>query len=748
MRTLEILARQQMLQGKQELMNDSPLQRFFNRQLEKWDDARNRYHDLRNVKTRELAVGASSIQVQWNPARIGSTGAKIDAKTIAERPCFLCEQNRPKEQVKKSIDSQYDLLVNPFPILPIHFTIPSVKHEPQLIRESYGEIHKLLNDYPELMVFYNGPKCGASAPDHAHFQAGTSGLLPLQLAWRRLSRNLTKIMSLNDDEDISLVEEYPCPALLIRSRSQYGDEQLFLRLYDALPQREDETEPMMNIVSWRHDDEYLSVVFPRRKHRPDCYYAEGGNQFLISPGALDMAGLIITPRQEDFERITPETALSILHEVSLSKDELQQVISRLQEKAQPSGARLQLSKEPTVSVGIVSTGKISFSLNGDYMAKGEEISGPQTVEFSEGGILWRGTQYRHLTFRPQTADASFSLNDVTIGVNFHWERQETQVFEGTLRIVVEADKIVAINELPVERYLTSVISSEMSATASKEFLKAHAVISRSWLLAQVEKRQKHENGDDSFFSFIKKEDEIIRWYDREDHTIFDVCADDHCQRYQGITKASAPQVAEAIAETRGQVLAYDGEICDARFHKCCGGETEEFQFCWEDTPKPYLVSFHDPYCNTNDQHILSRVLNDYDQETPDFYRWTVEYTQEELSELVSRKLKEDFGLITDLIPLDRGKSGRIWRLKIVGTKKTLTIGKELEIRRALSETHLLSSAFDVEKQGDRFILHGKGWGHGVGLCQVGAAVMGEQGKTYEEILLFYYRNAEIQRLYE
>ena len=738
-----------MLQGKQELMNDSPLQRFFNRQLERWGDARKRYHDLRNVKTRELVVGASSIQVQWNPARMVSTGASIDKQTIQERPCFLCEQNRPKEQFKKSIDSQYDLLVNPFPILPTHFTIPSVKHRPQLIREAYGEIHKLLEEYPELMVFYNGPKCGASAPDHAHFQAGTSGRLPLQKSWKRLSHNLTQIISLNDDENISLIEDYPCPALLIRSRSQYGDEQLFLRLYEALPQHEDESEPMMNIVSWRKDEEYYSVVFLRGKHRPDCYYAEGADQFIISPGALDMAGLIITPRQEDFERLTPEKALGILSEVSLSKDQLQQVIDHLKANAQVSTLNSQLSteKEPTITVGIVSAEKISFVLNGDYMAKGEAITGPQTVEFCEGGIVWRGTQYRNLTFTPQASEASFTLNDVTIGVNFHWERQQKQTFEGTLNIVVEADKIVAINELPLERYLMSVISSEMSATAPLEFLKAHSVISRSWVLAQMEKRRRHKDGADSFFSFIKKDDEIIRWYDREDHTIFDVCADDHCQRYQGITNASNPNVAEAIAETRGQVLTYDGDICDARFHKCCGGDTEEFQYCWEDAPKPYLMSFHDPYCNTNDQHILSQVLNDYDQETPDFYRWTVEYSRAELSELIARKLNADFGEILDLVPLDRGKSGRIWRLKIVGTKKTLTIGKELEIRRALSETHLLSSAFDVEQQGDRFILKGKGWGHGVGLCQVGAAVMSFQGKTYDEILLFYYRGAEIKHLY-
>jgi SpoIID/LytB domain protein len=681
-----------------------------------------------------------------------STGASIDKKTLAERPCFLCEQNRPKEQFKKSIDSQYDLLVNPYPILPIHFTIPSVKHEPQLIRESYGEIHKLLEEYPELMVFYNGPKCGASAPDHAHFQAGTSGTLPLQKSWKRLSHHLLKIVELNEGEDISLIEEYPCPAMLIRSRSQYGDEQLFRRLYEALPQKDDEVEPMMNIVSWRYHDEYLSVVFLRAKHRPDCYYAEGDSQYIISPGALDMAGLFITPRQEDYERLSPERALSILAEVSLSKDEVQQVIERLKsteaKKQSALNSQFATRKEPNVTVGIITADKITFTLNKSYVAKGEVITGPQTVEFSEGGILWRGTQYRNLTFTPQSDDASFELQDVTIGVNFHWERQQTQTFEGTLRIVVEADKIVAINELPVERYLASVISSEMSATASPEFLKAHAVISRSWLLAQMEKRRQHENGSDSFFSFIKKDDELIRWYDREDHTIFDVCADDHCQRYQGISHARNQHVEEAVSLTRGQILTYDGDICDARFHKCCGGVTEEFQYCWEDTPKPYLVSVQDPWCNTTDKHILSQVLNDYDQETPDFYRWTVDYTQEQLSELVSRKLNIDFGTITDLVPLEKGKSGRICRLMIVGTKKTFTIGKELEIRRALSETHLLSSAFDIEKTPSGFRLHGRGWGHGVGLCQIGAAVMGEQGKTYEEILLYYYRGAEIQSLYD
>ena len=756
LRTLEIQARQQLLQGKLDLLPDSPLQRFFNRQLERWEEVRQRYRELRGVQTRELAVGASSVMVQWNPARIVSTGAKIDAKTLSQRPCFLCEQNRPAEQVKKTVGSQYELLVNPYPILPQHFTIPSTEHKPQLIYDVYGEIYKLLDEYPELTVFYNGPQCGASAPDHAHFQAGTTGILPLQQAWQRLSRNLTTMISLNDNEDLSLIDDYPTTAFVIRSRSSYGGEQLFRRLYEAMPGNQ--PEPMMNIVSWRKGEEYLAVVFPRKKHRPDCYYADGKAQYIISPGALDMAGLIITPRQEDFERITPAVALDILQEISLSGDDLQALINRLKEQTTPQQSPLadnlsplssHLSKEPNVSVGIVTAQKIGFTLNAPYTAKGETLTGEQAVELSEGGILWRGQQYRELTFVPTAPDASFSLKDVTIGSGFHWERQEMQTFSGVLHLVVDADQLVAINELPVESYLASVISSEMSATASKEFLKAHAVISRSWLLAQMEKRrQLNENNQTGFFSFQKKDDEMIRWYDREDHTIFDVCADDHCQRYQGITRQTNPQVEQAIAETRGQILMYDGDICDARFSKCCGGQTEEFQYCWEDTPKPYLISFADPYCDTHDKHILAQVLNDYDQETPDFYRWTVKYTQEELSELINRKLKDDFGQITDLQPRERGKSGRIWKLRITGTKKTLTIGKELEIRRALSETHLYSSAFDVERTPDGdFILHGRGWGHGVGLCQIGAAVMGEQGKTYDEILLFYYRGAEIQQIY-
>lgn len=785
LRTMELKARQHMLQGKADIMEDSSISRFFNRQLEVWTDARHRFRDLKHVETRQFS---DQLKLQWNPARIVSTGAKIDEKTLGERPCFLCDKNRPKEQMSKQIDEKFHLLVNPFPILPVHFTIPARKHQPQLIYKNYGEMHRFISLHSDLMVFYNGPKCGASAPDHLHFQAGTNGILPLQTNWQRLSRNLTDIISLNDEEKISVVRDFIVPAFVIISKSAESDEALFRRLYKAMSQRGDETEPMMNIISWRKGEEFISVVIPREKHRPEAYFAEGDAQFVVSPGALDMSGLIITPREEDFRKLTEEKALSLLQECGVSEEKMNVIIAKLkasknaEDAAEASSTLYNKGKQPDVTVGIVSAQKIHFSLNKPYLAKGEKVLGEQVVEFSEGGVLWNGNQYSQLTFHPQSADASFSLSGVTIGVNFHWERKETQTFLGTLRFVVESDKIVAINELPVEKYLESVISSEMSATSSLELLKAHAVISRSWLLAQMKKRREVAESGNNFFSFTKKEDMLIRWYDREDHTLFDVCADDHCQRYQGITKETSPHVAEAIRQTKGQILMDGEEICDARFSKCCGGITEEFQYCWEDTPKTYLTAVRDialgvehtlpnltneeeaekwirfnppAFCNTQDKKILSEVLNDYDQETVNFYRWKETLSQEKLQQLIADKLKMDLGAILDMKAVERGKSGRISKLQIIGTEKIFTIGKELEIRRTLSDSHLLSSAFVVDKydkdeQGvpQRFELIGAGWGHGVGLCQIGAAVMGEQGYHYDAILLHYYQGAEIKKLYK
>ena len=412
---------------------------------------------------------------------------------------------------------------------------------------------------------------------------------------------------------------------------------------------------------------------------------------------------------------------------------------------------------PLVSVGIVGAESITFTLNG----YGEDGSS-RTATIHNGLIQYDGKAHTRLCFKPQSPDDSFSLMDVVIGVNFHWQRLETQTFRGSLRLLADGGKIWAINDLPVEDYLESVISSEMSAQSSLPLLMAHAVISRSWLMSQID-------GNTAPNTQASHGDAFIRWYDHTDHTLFDVCADDHCQRYQGITKETSPNVAEAIRRTRGELLTYGDEICDARFSKCCGGAMEEFQYCWDDTPKPYLKGIGDTpeatildltveenarqwilsspksFCNTTDKRILSQVLNDYDQETTDFYRWRVSYTQEELSKLVEKKLGAGLGTITDMRPLKRGTSGRICELRITGTKKTIVVGKELEIRRALSESHLYSSAFVVEKQGDTFTLIGAGWGHGVGLCQIGAAVMGDKGYAYDEILRHYYPGAEIEK---
>lgn len=781
--------------------SDSASTRFLDRQLDLWPETLTRYRALSNVQTKHL----DEIKAQFNPARMVSTGAKIDKASLTQRPCFLCEANRPKEQLQHLIYNKEDyglenkdyglenkdyglenknerepslaLLTNPFPILPEHFTLPSPTHEPQAIKDKYALIHRVTELYPELMVFYNGPRCGASAPDHMHLQAGTSGIVPLQSIIKEQSDNLIPVFSINENEGITLLKDNYCPVFVIRSQSEKADLQLFHRLYeamkatcpipyiDALP----DEEPMMNILAWREEATRISVIIPRRKHRPDCYTAEGDAQYIISPGALDMAGLIITPRKEDYERLTTEKAHAILAEVGITSEIAEAVAhevlcpSSLQAEASPTLKTIYSEDEtPEVKVGIISAERIEFSLNAPYSAKGKDVSGPQVVEISEGGILWNGNHYSHLTFHPSSEEASFTISDVVIGINFHWERKQNQTFLGTLRLVVEEDKICAINELPVERYLESVISSEMSATSSLELLKAHAVISRSWLLAQIEKRKRLKDTADSFFSFTKREDSLIRWYDREDHTIFDVCADDHCQRYQGITNAHNPVVLEAVQATSGQILVYNGEICDTRFSKCCGGVTEEYQYCWENITMPYLKSVKDPYCNTSDKHILSQVLNGYDQETLDFYTWRVEYSQRELQQLITEKTKMQFGDIIALEAVERGKSGRISMLKIIGTERSFTIGKELEIRKTLSTSHLYSSDFEVERLDDekciisdadsttipaRFILKGRGWGHGVGLCQIGAAVMGEKGFKYDAILLHYYTGAEIAKAY-
>ena len=821
------------------------LDTFYDEQLREWPLARNNHEALAQVWSRELTSDKLStpLRVQCNPARIVSTGASIDKASIAARPCFLCAANRPKEQRALPLNEDFEWLVNPYPILPHHYTIAAKRHRPQRILDAYDAMIQATLELPEeYVVFYNGPKCGASAPDHLHLQAG-------------------------------VFDPTFCMAQTAYATYRVVSREAFMALYESMPIVEDEDEPRMNVIAFRKGEQVSIIVIPRRAHRPRCYAAEGDRHYLISPGTLDMGGLIITPRIEDYERLTTAQALDILCEVGIRTEPtidvgiMQGKEIRFEAPSTPPDGELTDTKIPTHQTYTATIRKDAETGNAYIVisdGREEHIYGDSVMLESPLGVEEAPT---------------FSLHGVTIGKEFHWQQQETQTFQGALILRIIEGELHAINRIAIEDYLTSVIASEMSGTSSVELLKAHAVISRSWLLAQIasplplprrgdsegtnnkviptiEKyktahpdiysllkenaleqkrypteaerclweilrankmghrfRRQHIVGDfivdficlplnliievdgeyhnnpkqqeadhlrDSILNqagytilrFTNEEvignienvihritsamtespllgrgrGEAIKWYDREAHTHFDVCADDHCQRYQGISRKVTPHVHEAIRATRGIVLSYDGEVCDARFSKCCGGITELYESCWDDTPHPYLSVVHDPFCNTNDPKILSEVLNHYDQST-DFYRWTVQYTQEELSELVRRRGGFDYGDIIDLIPIERGPSGRIIRLQIVGTKGTRIIGKELEIRRTLSETHLYSSAFEVEKEGDTFVLHGSGWGHGVGLCQIGAAVMGAKGYKYDEILHHYYPNAELSEWY-
>ena len=739
------------------------LDMFFKSQLDQWDTARKSHEALSKVWVRKLdsPKQPAPLRVQCNPARLVSTGANIDKASIAARPCFLCAVNRPEEQHGLALNEEFEWLVNPYPILQEHYTIAAKQHCPQRFLDAYEamiQATKLLSE--EHIVFYNGPKCGASAPDHLHLQAGRSNGVPLV----EYARGITA------ESSIQAIAPFGYMVYLIHDAE---DANTLNKLYQSLPIPEGEYEPRMNVVAYRKDGKVCLLVIPRRAHRPRCYHDEGEAKFLISPGALDMCGLIITPRAEDYERLTAARAADILCEV---------------------GVRT----EPTIDVGIMQGKEIVFTINEGplhsprggayrhrekdacYIGKDRQLtllpatycaSLQEDIANGKSYIVIKGENTEHIVEDSVmfAASPTFTLHGVTIGKDFHWQQQEIQTFQGALNLRIIDGELHAINRIAIEDYLTSVIASEMSGTSSVELLKAHAVISRSWLLAQIGKAPKlkiensklkvgqasHESDSqkgstpeaNSQFSTLNFQ--FIKWYDREAHTHFDVCADDHCQRYQGVSRKVTPQVYEAIRATRGIVLSYEGEVCDARFSKCCGGRTELYESCWDDTPHPYLSVVDDPYCNTDDPKILSEVLNHYDQST-DFYRWTVQYTQAELSDLVRRRSGFDYGDITDLIPIERGPSGRIVRLQIVGTKATRIIGKELEIRRTLSETHLYSSAFEVEKVeglSPTFILHGRGWGHGVGLCQIGAAVMGAKGYNYKEILHHYYPEAELTEWY-
>ena len=745
-------------------MKEDIINKFVGDQLSRWPLACDNFRALKNVEVKEVEVGGLEVKLQFNPARMISSAAKLRKEDIAQRKCFLCRENRPPEQIMMKFEGRkgkkYHILVNPYPIFPDHLVIAMNRHVDQSIWHRYVDMLDLARKYQDYTFFYNGPKSGASAPDHHHFQGAPAGLIPLENDVDRLFGNLDlgiepslEYLTSVQDAHLYHYRKFTTGVFALRAETAKSAAKLFYRLMDCADIPDGEPEPLFNLFTYYRDGEFRSIVVFRSRHRSHHYFSDGPDHLTMSPGCADMGGVFIVPVKEEFDKMTPELLSEMVEEVSVTKEEEDRMIWRL------------TRTQPMLEVGIMTADEIVFEILSDG-------AGPRTASVREGKIEYGGALFDELFFDAETlstqfAEPSFILHDVTIGVGFHWERKEDQRFAGALKIILDSGRLTAVNVIGVEDYLLSVISSEMSASASEEFLKAHAVISRSWVMARIASSHSASPscvpegvGDvpslmtELDLRFNVKEDcvrsgihEYVKWYDHEDHKSFDVCADDHCQRYQGLTRATGDKVRRAIDVTWGQVLMHGGTLCDARFSKCCGGVMESFSTCWADVDHPYLRPLPDtegyakdavPFCASADKRILAQVLNDYDMETVDFYRWHEEYDIDVLSERISRKSGVVIGTLLSMEPLERGHSGRISRLKIVGTESTLIVGKELEIRRILSESHLKSSAFDVTFKDGKVILDGSGWGHGAGLCQIGAAVMADRGFTYKEILSHYY----------
>ena len=683
------------------------LQKFIKDQLSVWPLAAANFRALKTVRTKDVKVGDMTAKVQFNPCRVASTSADTSPEAIAARPCFLCEDTRHPEQFHIKFEGRkgrgYNIQLNPYPIFPDHLVLARDVHTPQTIWHVFVDMMDFARKYPDYIVTYNGPHSGASAPDHMHFQAFHHGCLPLQAAIDKFLDKAGEPIASVQDAGLYHYTGYVRGVYALKADTPKSLAKLFYWLVDCVEIPEGEPEPRLNLFTYRHGSEYRCFVTVRARYRSHHYFAQGADHLMISPGAADMGGMFIAPHEEDFDKVDSRLMAEMMDEVCISEYDERMIEWRL------------TRKQRTIDVGIMSAPEITFEMISDG-------AGPQKVRWKDGRIEYNGNLYDELVFDSVTrstvfATPSFILYGVTIGIDFHWQRQQTQQFAGQLRFIVQGNMVTAVNRVGIENYLLSVISSEMKSSATLEFLKAHAVISRSWVLTNLKRT----------------------------HSDFDVCADDHCQRYQGLTLAVGRNVRRAIDQTWGQVLTYDGQICDTRFSKCCGGRSELFSTCWEDEDYPYLQSVEDPYCDTHDHEILSTVLNDYDMETGDFHDWEVRYPLPELSSLVARRTGVDFGTIQSFEVLERGVSGRIKSLRITGTKASKVIFKELAIRRALSESHLKSSAFDIIWEGDVVILRGKGWGHGVGLCQIGAAVMAAQGHDYKEILKFYYKGAQVSQ---
>lgn len=685
------------------------LNKFIKDQLSVWQLASSNFRALKTAPSREVDVFGLKCRIQYNPRRVISSTADTSPAAIASRKCFLCADNRPKEQFHLGFEGRkgrnYHIQINPYPIFRGHLVIVRDEHIPQEIWHHFPDMLDFAARYKDYLVFYNGPSSGASAPDHLHFQAIPKHNLPLEEVVDEFLDHPGEPLATVKDASLYKFAGYARGVFALKATTSKSLAKLFYRLLDCTDRGKGEEEPMFNLYAYVKNSEYRTIVVMRSAKRSHHFYSEGADHLTISPGAADIAGLFVAPFREDYDKADTALLEELLSEVCISEDEQNMIVWRL------------TRHQEKISVGLLSAKEIRFEIISDG-------AGPQTVKWHDGRISYNGMLYDELYFDSMTlstlfAEASFILYDVVIGIDFHWQQKRTFKYAGGLKFIVEGDRITAVNCIGMEDYLMSVISSEMKSSASIELLKAHAVISRSWLKARL---KDHKAG----------------------HEHFDVCADDHCQRYQGLTMAVGDDVCRAVDRTWGQVLEYGGDICDTRYSKCCGGRTELFSTCWEDVDLPYLQSVEDPFCDCENSSILSQVLNDYDLHTADFHDWTVQYTTDELSELVRARTGIDFGTIVAIEAVERGPSGRIKYLRITGTIREEVIGKELAIRKALSSSHLKSSAFEIEKTPDGFTFKGRGWGHGVGLCQIGAAAMAAQGYDYRQILSHYYVGAEIK----
>lgn len=685
------------------------LNKFIKDQLSVWQLASSNFRALKTAPSREVDVFGLKCRIQYNPRRVISSTADTSPAAIASRKCFLCADNRPKEQFHLGFEGRkgrnYHIQINPYPIFRGHLVIVRDEHIPQEIWHHFPDMLDFAARYKDYLVFYNGPSSGASAPDHLHFQAIPKHNLPLENVVDEFLDHPGEPLATVKDASLYKFDGYARGVFALKATTSKSLAKLFYRLLDCTDRGKGEEEPMFNLYAYVKNGEYRTIVVMRSAKRSHHFYSEGADHLTISPGAADIAGLFVAPFREDYDKADTALLEELLSEVCISEDEQNMIVWRL------------TRHQEKISVGLLSAKEIRFEIISDG-------AGPQTVKWHDGRISYNGMLYDELYFDSMTlstlfAEASFILYDVVIGIDFHWQQKRTFKYAGGLKFIVEGDRITAVNCIGMEDYLMSVISSEMKSSASIELLKAHAVISRSWLKARL---KDHKAG----------------------HEHFDVCADDHCQRYQGLTMAVGDDVCRAVDRTWGQVLEYGGDICDTRYSKCCGGRTELFSTCWEDVDLPYLQSVEDPFCDCENSSILSQVLNDYDLSTADFHDWTVHYTTDELSGLVRARTGIDFGTIVAIEAVERGPSGRIKYLRITGTIREEVIGKELAIRKALSSSHLKSSAFEIEKTPDGFTFKGRGWGHGVGLCQIGAAAMAAQGYDYRQILSHYYVGAEIK----